>query len=272
MRYVKIIVSLILVLHMLVFAGTVYAYSGVQNLKTSVLASDNTSSFKVDDYTSDRSDGEKQSAFSGSGFFITPNVVVTCNHIINGASKIEIVYNNEIKLSGVVIGHDNASDLALVRVSGIESMVRPLALADSSRIRQGSRVYAIGFPLPIIMGMQPKISEGLISGMTGLQDDLRVYQISAPVQPGNSGGPLLNEQAKVVGVVSASLDAVKMMGQGIMPQNVNFAVKSNNICSLTNYCRLEVAFNFLQYDDKVLSAADVMDIARKAVVLVVATK
>lgn len=270
MRQVRIIVSLVLILHIIVFVGPAYAFSNGQDSR---LATDNLSSVKIyDNYSNKSSDGEKQSAFSGSGFFITPNVVVTCNHIIKGANKVEIVYNNEFRLSAVVIGHDNASDLALLRVSGLESMVRPLALADSNSIRQGSRVYAIGFPLPVIMGLQPKINEGLINGTTGLQGDLRMYQISAPVQPGNSGGPLLNEQAEVVGVVSASLDAVKMMEQGIMPQNVNFAVKSNNISNLTNHCRLDVAFTVLHYDDKILSAADIMDIARKAVVLVVATK
>lgn len=261
MQHLKAIVFLVLILHTLVFAGPVYAFSNIKYSSTAIVG-DNTK----------LSAGEKQSAYSGSGFFITPNVVVTCSHIVKGASKIEIVYNNEIKLSGVIIGRDDASDLALIRVSGVEAVVSPLSLANSSSMRQGSRVYAIGFPLPIIMGMQPKISDGLISSTAGLQGDLRMYQISAPVQPGNSGGPLLNEQAEVVGVVSASLNATKMMEQGIIPQNVNFAVKSNNICNLINYYRLDVSFNVLPHDDKVLSAADVMDIARKAVVLITVIK
>lgn len=241
MRYVKTVVFLVLTLYILVGACPVYA-------------------------------GEKQSFYSGSGFFITPNVVVTSNHVVKGASRIEVVYNNEAKLTGTVIGYDDASDLALLRVSGVEFLVGQLVLANSSRMRQGDRIYVVGFPLPFLMGLQPKISEGLISGTAGLQGDLRMYQISAPVQPGNSGGPLLNEQAEVVGVVSASLNAVKMMEQGIAPQNVNFAVKSNNIFNLLNYYRLDVNLNAPENNDRILSAADIMDIARKAVVYITVIK
>lgn len=272
MRYVKAIVFLVVLLHTVIFVGPVYAFSSSQYLNTG-LANDSTYGVQAEDkYAGESSTGEKESVYSGSGFFITPNVVVTSNHIVKGASRIEIVYNNEIKLTGVVIGRDEACDLALIRVAGMEAIVSPLTLANSSSMRQGSRVYTVGFPLPLVMGMQPKISEGLISSTAGLQGDLRMYQISTPVQPGNSGGPLLNEQAEVVGVVSGSLNATKMMQQGIMPQNVNYAVKINNIGNLISNCRLDVSFNVLQYDDKSLSAADIMDIARKAVVFIVVVK
>ncbi|MPM61594.1 hypothetical protein SDC9_108454 [bioreactor metagenome] len=270
MRYVKAIVLLFFILY--TFTGLVYASSNIQ-CSSVELVSDNCYGVKdYNKYAGKTSVEEKQSLYSGSGFFITPDVVVTSNHIVKGASRIEVVYNNDIKLSGVIIGRDDASDLALIRVLGIEPIVTPLTLASSSSMRQGSRVYAVGFPLPLIMGIEPKISEGLISGTKGLQGDLRMFQISAPIQPGNSGGPLLNEHAEVVGVVSASLNPAKMMELGIIPQNVNFAVKSNNLCNLIDYCRLDVSFNVLQCNDKILSAADVMDIVKKAVVFITVIK
>jgi len=266
-RCVKAIVFLVLFLHTVSLATPVYAVTNVQYWSTGVSAED---SYKVktgDRYVNESSGEKKLSVYSGSGFFITPNVVVTSNHVIRGASRIEIVYNNEIQLTGVVIGSDEASDLALLRVSGLEDIVSPLVLANSGSVRQGSRVYAIGFPLPLVMGMQPKLSEGIISSTAGLLGDLRMYQISTPVQPGNSGGPLLNDRAEVVGVVTGSLNAANMMKEGIIPQNVNYAVKINNICNLIDNCGLDVSFGESPYD-KSLSAADVMDITRKAVVFI----
>lgn len=209
--------------------------------------------------------------YTGSGFFITPSVVVTSNHVVRDASRIEIIYNNEIRLKGEVLAFDEGSDLALLKVSGLEYLANPLILASSHTVRQGSRVYAVGFPLPDLMGVQAKLSEGIISSTTGLQGDLTMYQISTPVQPGNSGGPLLNERAEVIGVVAGGLNAVNMFRQGILPQNVNYAVKINNLFNLANACEVDVRRS--QPDGgEALSAADVMDIARQAVVLIVVAK
>lgn len=209
--------------------------------------------------------------YTGSGFFITPSVVVTSNHVVRDASRIEIIYNNEIRLKGEVLACDEASDLALLKVSGLEYLVHPLTLANSNTVRQGSRVYAVGFPLPDIMGVQAKLSEGIISSTTGLQGDLTMYQISTPVQPGNSGGPLLNDRAEVIGVVAGGLNAINMLRQGILPQNVNYAVKINNLFNLANTCELDVRRSQAG-GAETLSAADVMDIARQAVVLIVVAK
>ncbi|MBC8014570.1 MAG: trypsin-like peptidase domain-containing protein [Sporomusaceae bacterium] len=205
--------------------------------------------------------------YCGSGFFIMPDIIVTNNHVVHGASKIEVAYNDEVVLMAMVIGRDEVNDLALLKVSGLESVVTPLVLANSSGVREGNRVYAVGFPLPMVMGPRAKISEGIISSSNGLQGDLRMFQISTPVQPGNSGGPLLNDQAEVVGVVAAGLSATYMMKQGIIPQNVNYAIKANHIRSLITSSEVDDRLAAPKYGCS-LSAADVMDIARKAVVLI----
>jgi len=271
----KTIVFLVLVMYTIILATPVYAATNVQFCGTEVSGGDYNfyqATVKADEHYASQSAQEKNlSAYSGSGFFISPTMVVTSNHVISGARSIEIVYNNEIKLLAVVIGSDAASDLALLRVTGLENVIRPLVLANSDSMREGSRVYAVGFPLPLVMGMGAKLSEGIISSTSGLLGDLRMFQISTPVQPGNSGGPLLNDQAEVVGVVTGGLNGITMMKQGIIPQNVNYAVKINNICNLTNHYSFNIGYAESFYGGS-LSGADVMDIAKKAVVFIVVMK
>jgi S1-C subfamily serine protease len=97
----------------------------------------------------------------------------------------------------------------------------------SSGIKLGRSVFTIGFPNIGFQGYSPKMTKGEINSLSGLQDDPRHWQISVPVQPGNSGGPLFDEAGNVVGVVLSKLDAIKVAKfTGDLPQNVNYAVKS----------------------------------------------
>lgn len=215
--------------------------------------------------------GQALANYTGSGFFVAPDVVVTCNHVISGASRIEVVYNEAIRLTATVIGSDPACDLALLKVSGAETAVRPLALADAASVRAGGRVYVVGFPLPEIMGVSAKLSEGIISCESGIGGDLRLFQISTPVQPGNSGGPLLNSRAEVVGVVSGGLNPVMLFQEGIIAQNVNYAVKVNNLRNLIIRSNLGTRLPEKR-SDKSFEAEAVMDIARQAVVMILVSK
>jgi len=259
---IKTIFFLIFFVHTVIWVAPVCATSNVPFGSTEVSG---------DPYLGQSSVEKKMSGYSGSGFFITPNVVVTCHHVISGARSIEIIYNNEIKQSAVLIGSDKTSDLALLRVVGLENVAHPLTVGNSDGMREGSRVYAVGFPLPMVMGTGAKVSEGIISSDRGLLGDVRTFQISTPVQPGNSGGPLLNEQAEVVGVVSSGLNGMMMMKLGIIPQNVNYAVKINNIGNLLHTSSLNMGWDGPVYIGS-LSATDVMDIAKKAVVLILVIK
>jgi len=89
----------------------------------------------------------------------------------------------------------------------------------------------MGFPLAEILGTSPRLNKGLISATVGLDDDPKCVQFSAPVQPGNSGGPLLNSKGDVIGVISSTLNPMKVLAQtsGDLPQNVNFAIKTDCI-------------------------------------------
>jgi len=101
-----------------------------------------------------------------------------------------------------------------------------LPLGDVSTVKQGDRVWTLGFPLTNVLGEKPILTEGTISSTDGVGEDPRFFQISVPIQPGNSGGPLLNERGEVIGLTVSTMNAMKFFQvTGSMPQNINFAVK-----------------------------------------------
>jgi len=100
-------------------------------------------------------------------------------------------------------------------------------------VKLGESMFTIGFPNPGLQGVEPKLTDGNISSLAGAQDDIRHFQISVAVQPGNSGGGLLNSVGNVVGIVTARLsDKAALDSSGALPQNVNYALKSAYVLSL----------------------------------------
>ena len=99
----------------------------------------------------------------------------------------------------------------------------------------GQEVFTLGFPLESVLGKSVKLSVGVISSIYGIRDDPRLFQVSTPIQPGNSGGPLLNDNGELIGIVFASLNAHYFYEQeNIIPQNVNFAVKSSYLRNIVS--------------------------------------
>ena len=91
----------------------------------------------------------------------------------------------------------------------------------------GDWVFTFGFPTKSILGSEPKFTEGSVSALSGVGGEASFLQISVPVQPGNSGGPLANERGEVVGVIAASAALEPFLkATGTLPQNVNWAVKA----------------------------------------------
>ena len=128
-----------------------------------------------------------------------------------------------------VVKTDAANDLALLKADGRFSS---LSIAPSRSVNLGSTVATVGFPNIGLQGFSPKLAKGEIASLTGVQDDARYFQISVPVQPGNSGGALVDEHGNVVGIVSAKLDAATALASsGALPENVNYAVKSSFLLS-----------------------------------------
>lgn len=219
---------------------------------------------KVTDYIRENPPGSEkpfEKTYTGSGFFITPDIVVTNQHVIQNADQIEVTFNHEIKAKASVIAVDKINDLALLKVVGLEKDVRPLLLGNSATVREGSRIYAVGFPLSNVIGDNAKITDGMINSLTGIGGNTHQFQISAPVQHGNSGGPLLNDRAEVIGVVTALLNPNK-----IESQNVNFAMKADNIIALLSQLPYKVSLP--QAHSKVLDAPDIMETAKKGLVYI----
>jgi len=167
----------------------------------------------------------------GTGFAISPKgYMVTCHHVIRDADRI-LVHSPHGTLLAKTIAIDPRNDLAILKVE--EWKGAHLSLAASSKIRHATTVTALGFPDPTILGRNPKISKGIISALSGIRDDPRFLQTSTPVQPGNSGGPLLSPSGQVIGVIAAGLNGIDRMSHGgYLPQAVNYAVKAEFIYPL----------------------------------------
>jgi S1-C subfamily serine protease len=166
---------------------------------------------------------------SGTGFFITEDgYLVTNEHVIGSGAQVRLVTQVGI-VSAKIVKTDMANDLALLKVEG---KFVPLPLISSRAAKMGSTVATVGFPNIGLQGFAPKLAKGEIAALSGAQDDPRYFQISVPVQPGNSGGALVDEHGNVVGVVSAKLDvAAAVATSGALPENVNYAVKSSLLLS-----------------------------------------
>jgi S1-C subfamily serine protease len=171
-------------------------------------------------------------AGSGTGFFITADgMFVTCAHVVDEGGTIRIATETG-SYAATVVAKDDVSDLAILRVKGT---FQPLPIAQSVDVRLGASVGTVGYPNPDLQGNSPKATRGEISSLAGLHDDRRNFQVSLPVQPGNSGGALFDARGNVIGVVAATLnvDAAKE-SSGTIAQNVNYAVKSAHLLDLVN--------------------------------------
>jgi uncharacterized protein len=125
-----------------------------------------------------------------------------------------------------VIASDPENDLALL----LQATSPPsfATFRTDPYVRPGDDVIVVGFPLRGLLASEAQITTGTVSALAGIQDDPRFLQMTAPVQPGNSGGPLLDQSGNLVGVVASKLDAALVQKKiGDIPQNVNFAIKAS---------------------------------------------
>ena len=143
---------------------------------------------------------------AGTGFVVSrEGHVLTNYHVVEGCTRIVCDLGGKTALLSVV-QTDTRNDLALLRLDG--SGPPPLKFREGKSVRQGDGVVVVGFPLQQILANQPHVTTGTVSAMAGPGNDTRILQITAPVQPGNSGGPLLDMAGNVVGIVTAKLNAI----------------------------------------------------------------
>lgn len=161
---------------------------------------------------------------SGTGWFISSNHLVTCWHVVEDKKKIRMVSKSGDRIPLKLVMRDELNDLALLRVMDHRHFCqKPLAM-NPLEAPIAEKVFTVGYPDPESMGFAPKYTTGTISSLAGYRGDSSNYQISTPVQSGNSGGALIDEQGNVVGVIASVLTSDE---EPI--QNVNYAVKSKYV-------------------------------------------
>jgi S1-C subfamily serine protease len=181
---------------------------------------------------------KQQVVSGGTGFlFSSRNYIITNWHVVKGAGSIEVKFPNGEAIKAKVLAKDSQNDIAVLKLSQSPStQISDLNFGDSSKVRPGDRVFTIGYPASSILGKNQKITDGIVSSVTGVEDDPTMFQITVPIQPGNSGGPLFNESGEVIGITTASLSLNVIRSLGAIPQNVNYAIKSsfvNNLLTTT---------------------------------------
>jgi S1-C subfamily serine protease len=206
---------------------------------------------------------------TGTGFFITGDGYLISNyHVVKDAMQVRVVTSNAT-LQAKVAQVDATDDLALLKVEGNFS---PLPIAASRTVSLGATVATIGFPDIGLQGFAPKLAKGEIASLSGAGDNPRYFQISAPVQPGNSGGALVDEHGNVVGIVSAKLnEAAALAVSGALPENVNYAVKSSLLLSFLASVP-EVSAKLKEPNTGARTFEDVVKSAEDAAVLVLVTR
>jgi S1-C subfamily serine protease len=163
---------------------------------------------------------------SGTGFFVDASGnVLTNHHVVETCNQVVVVLADR-RWRADVVARNAASDLALLKAGTTPTSYASFRAAAPPRA--GEAVTAVGFPLRGLLASGPIVSTGIVNATAGIRDDATRFQISAPVQAGNSGGPVLDAGGNVIGVVVAKLDAMKLAREtGDIPQNINFAIKGD---------------------------------------------
>jgi uncharacterized protein len=163
---------------------------------------------------------------TGTGFVVSQNGnILTNHHVVDACTEVRVGPAGQDGVAVAVVARDGDNDLALLETS----LRLPQAIfRDGRGIRAGEDVVAVGFPLHGLLASEANVTTGTVSALAGMGNDTRFLQVSVPLQPGNSGGPLLDGSGHVVGIAVGKLDAVRVAdATGDIPQNVNFAIKAS---------------------------------------------
>ncbi len=165
----------------------------------------------------------RQGPMTGTGFIISSSGHILTNwHVVDGCQELTMKIGrqtHDVRL----LRQDPHNDLALLKAESIP--MQALTFRVGEPLRAGEDVIALGYPLSGLLAHEPHVTTGTITALAGIKDDTRYLQTSTPVQPGNSGGPLLDHSGSVVGIIVGKLNAIKVaVATGDIPQNVNFAL------------------------------------------------
>lgn len=171
--------------------------------------------------------------FVGTGWLGPKGYLITANHVIEGATRLELAYDGKIVGKAEVVVTDPANDIAILKP--ILPGPHPIIPFYAAPVRLGDRVFTLGYPAPDVLGMALKMTSGEVSAMSGndvasgRMDDARLLQVSIPIHSGNSGGPVIDSQGRAVGIVISKMNKT---ADDEVAQNVNYALKIGYVRSL----------------------------------------
>ena len=201
-----------------------------------------------------------QKSGTGTLFYVNgEGMAITNSHVVAGCKEVKIEGSSD---TAKVITQDTVNDLALVQVNAKSKQFANI-IADPGKIRQGEEIVAFGFPLNSVLSSGGNLTPGVVSALTGLGNNTNQIQITAAIQPGSSGSPVINQKGNVIGVVAMKLSDSKMAkATGQVGQNVNFAVGGQTLRSFLDAHQVTYSSGreFLVFDK---SKADIADEARK---------
>jgi hypothetical protein len=203
---------------------------------------------------------------SGSGFMIHPDgYVLTNHHVIADAAQITVVVSGKGKFPASIVADDDYKDLALLKIeaAGLDA----LPIAESKNVNVLDTIFVLGYPLASALGADVSASQGQVNAV---REDGRIplFQIDANVNPGNSGGPVVNDRGEVIGVVVSKLNAAFFLREtGSIPERVNFAIPIDEARGMV---RKAYPFGFNpSARTEHLTAQQIFDQSRKATVLII---
>lgn len=205
--------------------------------------------------SSSQSINDSEIQATGSGFIISSNVIATNYHVIEGAEKIKVILSVQgtpEEYDAKILSTDKTNDLALLTIK--DKKFTPLKPAPYNIVQGtvdvGTSVFTMGYPMSNVLGKEVKITDGLISSKTGFEGDAVTYQISAPIQPGNSGGALFDKKGHLVGITNAGIPSA---------ENIGYAIKSSYLLNLIDSAPINIE---LPKGDASLSKKELPDIIK----------
>jgi S1-C subfamily serine protease len=202
---------------------------------------------------------------TGSGFVVSADgYIVTNRHVVASCRTVTVKADSSTSVTARIVALHPRDDLAVIRADAIFDTTAGFRVG--APIRPGDDVVAVGFPLAGLLADEASVTTGSVSALAGIHNNPAVLQMSAPVQQGSSGGPLLDASGNVVGVVVTKLNARLVAEEtGDLPQNVNFALKGDVARGFLD----ELAVHYRTAASTAhLANADVGDIGRRVTVLV----
>lgn len=193
------------------------------------------------EYLPDEKESSNEWNGNGSGFFLNPKGYIATNyHVVDGTTALQANFTHKgetLSYPASVVVTDPQNDLAIIKIDDSSfTGSEPLPYGLMTRTKDtGSEVFAMGYPIASVMGSEVKFTDGKISSKSGIGGDVRVYQISVPIQPGNSGGPLFDMGGNVVGITSSALNK-----DYFKSENVNYAIKASYLKNLMEACPEEI--------------------------------